>query len=48
MMEAIAKNENMSPKEKQQALETLSEMREKLIKESRDVREIAKQTDKDY
>lgn len=45
MMEDIAKNENMSPEEKQKALEILSEMREKLIEESREVREVAKQTD---
>jgi len=45
MMEEIAKNENMSPEEKQQALEKLAEMREKLIQESREIREIAKQTD---
>ena len=34
MMEEIAKNENMSPEEKQQALEKLAEMREKLIEEA--------------
>lgn len=45
MMEEIANNENMSPEEKQKALETLAEMREKLIEESREVREFAKQTD---
>jgi len=45
MMEEIAKNENMSPEEKQQLLEKLAEMREKLIEESREIREIAKQTD---
>ena len=45
MMEEIAKNENMSPEEKQKALETLAEMREKLIEENREVREVAKQTD---
>ena len=45
MMAEIANNENMSPEEKQQALEKLGEMREKVIEESREIREIAKQTD---
>jgi hypothetical protein len=45
MMEEIAKNESMSPEEKQQALEKLAEMRDKLIQESREIREIAKQTE---
>ena len=45
MMEEIAKNENMSPEEKRQALEKLAEMREKIIEESMKIREIAKQTD---
>lgn len=45
MMEEIAKNENMSPEEKQKTLEMLAEMREKLIEESREIREVAKQTD---
>ena len=45
LMEEIANNENMSPEEKQKALEMLGEMREKLIEESREIREVAKQTD---
>lgn len=45
MMEEIGENENMSPEEKQQALEKLAEMREKIIKEARDIREVAKQTE---
>ena len=45
MMEEIANNENMSPEEKQQALEKLAEMREKVIEESREVREFSKQTE---
>ncbi len=44
LMEEIASNENMSPEEKPQALEKLAEMREKIIKESREVQEVAKQT----
>ena len=44
MMEEIAKNENMSPEEKEKALEQLEEMREKIIEESLKTREIAKQT----
>ncbi len=35
MMEEIANNENMSPEEKQKALEALAEMREKIIEEKR-------------
>ena len=45
MMEEIANNENMSPEEKQLALEKLAEMREKVIEESREIREVAKQTE---
>ncbi len=45
MMAEIANNENMSPEEKQKTLEKLAEMKEKLIEESREIREIAKQTD---
>ena len=45
MMEEIANNKNMSPEEKQQALEKLAEMREKIIDESREIRELAKQTE---
>ncbi|MCJ8318041.1 MAG: hypothetical protein MJK12_00300 [Colwellia sp.] len=47
MMEEIAKNENMSPEEKQLALEKLAEMRENIIEESSEIRKIAKQTDED-
>jgi len=45
MMEEIANDENMSPEEKQKALEELAAMREKIIEESIEIREIAKQTD---
>ena len=45
MMEEIANNENMSPEEKRVALEKLAEMREKIIAQSIEVREIAKQID---
>jgi len=45
MMEEIAKNEGMSPEEKQQALEMLTELREKVINESRDIQKIAKQNE---
>jgi hypothetical protein len=45
LMEEIANNENMSPEEKEAALEQLAEMREKIIEESREIREVAKQTD---
>jgi hypothetical protein len=45
LMAEIAENENMSPEEKQKTLEMLAEMREKLIEESREIREVAKQTE---
>jgi small-conductance mechanosensitive channel len=45
LMAEIAENENMSPEEKQKALEMLTQMRDKLIEESREIREVAKQTD---
>jgi hypothetical protein len=45
LMAEIAENENMSPEEKQKTLEMLAEMRDKLIEESREIREVAKQTD---
>ena len=45
MMEEIANNENMSPEEKQKALEELAEIRERIIEESIEIREIAKQTE---
>ncbi len=45
LMAEIAENENMSPEEKQKALEMLAEMRDKLIEESREIREVAKQTE---
>lgn len=44
MMEEIAKNENMSPEEKQKAMEQLEKMREELIKESIESQKVAKQT----
>lgn len=45
LMKEVAENENMSPEEKQQALEKLAEMREKIIQESRELLATAKQTD---
>jgi hypothetical protein len=45
LMEEIAENEKMSPEAKQQALEKLAEMREKMIQESREIREVAEQTE---
>jgi hypothetical protein len=45
LMAEIAENENMSPEEKELALEKLAEMRENIIEESHDIREVAKQTD---
>lgn len=45
LMEEIAKNENMSPEEKQKALEELTKIREKIIEESLEIQKVAKQTD---
>ena len=45
LMEEIANNENMSPEEKQLALEKLAEMREQIIEEGREIQEVVKQTD---
>ncbi|OUR82612.1 hypothetical protein A9Q75_05540 [Colwellia psychrerythraea] len=45
LMEEIANNENMSPEEKQLALENLAEMREQIIEEGREIQEVVKQTD---
>ncbi len=45
LMEEIAENENMSPEEKEQAGETLAELRKKIIEASRKVRAGANQTD---
>ena len=44
MMEEIAKNENMSPEEKQKAIEQLEKMREELITESIENKKVATQT----
>ncbi len=44
MMEEIANNENMSPEEKAEALEKLAEMREKIIQESIELKDIAQQS----
>jgi hypothetical protein len=44
MMEEIAKNENMSPEEKQKAIEQLDKMKEDLIKESIEMKKVAKQS----
>ncbi len=45
LMEEIANNENMSPEEKELALEKLAEMREKLIEEGREIQEVVEQTE---
>jgi len=44
MIEEIAKNENLSPEQKQKALEELEKMKEKVIEESLEVKKQAKQT----
>lgn len=44
MMEEIAKNENLSPEQKQKAIEELEKLKEKVIEESMDVKKQAKQT----
>lgn len=44
MMEEISKNENMTPEEKQKAMEQIEKMREELIKESIEMKNVAKQT----
>lgn len=43
MMEEVAKNENLSPEEKQKALEELKKIREQIIEESLKTRDVAKQ-----
>lgn len=45
MMKEIAENENMSPEEKQEALEKLTKMREKVIQEAQELQDMAKQTE---
>lgn len=42
LMEEIANNENMSPEEKELALEKLAEMREIIIEEGREIQEVVK------
>ncbi|NQZ86017.1 MAG: hypothetical protein HRT54_00370 [Colwellia sp.] len=44
MMAEIAKNENLSPEEKEKAMEEIGKMREKIIEESIDIKKIAKET----
>ena len=44
MMKEIAENENMSPEEKEKALKQLEEIREKIIEESIEIREVAEKT----
>lgn len=44
MMAEIAKNENLSPEEKEKAMEEIGKMREKIIEESIDIKKIAKGT----
>lgn len=43
MMEEIVQNENLSPEQKEKALEKLVEMREKIIEESLDIKNQAEQ-----
>lgn len=45
LMEEIAKNENLSPEEKEKALEQLQEMREKVIEESLEVQKTQRAND---
>lgn len=45
MMKEIGENENLSPEEKQQALEELAKLREKVIEESIDIQKTAQQTE---
>lgn len=44
-IEEIADNENMSPEEKQKALEALAEMREQIIEDSKELRKFEEETD---
>ena len=44
MMAEIAKNENLSPEEKEKAMEEIGKMREKIIEESIDIKKVAKET----
>ena len=44
MMEEIAKNENLSPEQKQKAIEELEKMKEAVIQESMEIQKQAKQT----
>ena len=44
MIKAIADDENMSPEEKQKAIEKLEEIREKITEESMEIQKAAKQT----
>lgn len=43
MMAEIAKNDNLSPEEKEKAMEEIGKMREKIIEESIDIKKIAKE-----
>jgi hypothetical protein len=45
MIEEIAANEDMSPEEKEQAIEMLEKVKEELIEESMELQKIVKQTD---
>jgi hypothetical protein len=45
MIAEIAKNEDMSPEEKEKAIEMLEAMKEELIEESIELQKVAKQTD---
>jgi hypothetical protein len=43
MMKEVADNENMSPEEKELALEKIAEMREEIIEKAQDMRDFAKE-----
>jgi hypothetical protein len=44
MMEEVAKNENLSPEQKQKAMEELEKIKEKVIEESLEIKKQAKKT----
>jgi len=45
MIEEIGKNENLSPEEKEEAIEMLQKVKEEIIKESIELKEVSAQTD---
>ena len=46
MIEEIANNENMSPEEKEKAIEMLEKLKEEIIEESIELKKVVKQTNK--